>query len=70
METFGNVGLHYSRAMAALGGKIGGDLIKKVSVYQSKISDFKPVLFFSKLTDVKCIIKKQYISHWLSEDIP
>ncbi len=29
----GNVGIHYSRAMASLGGKVGGDLIKKVSVY-------------------------------------
>lgn len=31
---FGNVGLHYSRAMASLGGLAGGDLIKKVSTYQ------------------------------------
>lgn len=30
----GNVGIHYSRAMASLGGIVGGDLIKKVNVYQ------------------------------------
>lgn len=29
----GNVGLHYSRACASLGGKVGGDLIKKVNTY-------------------------------------
>ena len=29
----GNVGLHYSRATASLGGKVGGDLIKKVATY-------------------------------------
>lgn len=32
----GNVGLHYSRASASLGGKIGGDLIKKVTTYKGK----------------------------------
>jgi len=64
----GNVGLHYSRAMAALGGA-GGELVKKVSTYHSK-SDLKPSLFFSKLTDVRCMIKKQYISHPLMEKLP
>ncbi len=54
----GNVGLHYSRAMASLGGLAGGDLIKKVSTYQSKDNINKPVLFYSKLTDVKCSVKK------------
>jgi hypothetical protein len=52
------VGLHYSRAMASLGGKVGGDLIKKVATYESKNNHNKPILFYSKLTDVKCNIKK------------
>lgn len=56
--------------MASLGGAIGGDMIKKVVTYQSKTSDYKPMLFYSKLTDVKCNVKKQYISHWLMEGIP
>jgi hypothetical protein len=38
----GNFGLHYSRAMASLGGSVGGDLVKKVSTYQSKVTDLKP----------------------------
>lgn len=59
----GNVGLHYSRAMASLGGLTGGDLIKKVTVYSEKNNFNKPVLFYSKLTDVKCSVKKQYISN-------
>jgi hypothetical protein len=66
----GNMGLHYSRAMASLGGKVGGDLIKKVAKYESKHTDYKPVLFFSKLTDVKCNVKKMYLSHWMMEGIP
>lgn len=66
----GNVGLHYSRALASLGGGIGGDLVKKVSTYQAKATDLQPQLFFSKLTDVKCTIKKQYISHALMEGLP
>ena len=67
----GNVGLHYSRAMSSLGGGVGGDLVKKVSVYQSKAaSDLKPTLFFSKLTDVKCTVKKQCIGHPLMEGLP
>jgi hypothetical protein len=56
--------------MASLGGAVGGDLVKKLSTYQSKVSDLKPSLFFSKLTDVKCIIKKQHISHALMEGLP
>lgn len=66
----GNVGLHYSRAMSSLGGSVGGDSVKKVSNYQSKVTDLKPSLFFSKLTDVKCIIKKHFISHPLFEGLP
>lgn len=58
----GNVGLHYSRAMISLKGVLGGDLIKKVSVYQAKgANNLKPVLFYSKLTDVRCSLKKQYV---------
>ena len=56
--------------MASLGGKVGGDLIKKVVAYESKASNYKPILFYSKLTDVKCNVKKQYISHWLIEGLP
>ena len=56
--------------MAALGGKVGGDLIKKVTTYESKVSTYKPMLFYSKLTDVKCTVKKQYVSHWLMKDVP
>ena len=48
----GNVGLHYSRAMASLGGKIGGDLIKKVHTYQQKQSNYKPFLIFTKLNGI------------------
>eukprot|EP00347_Sterkiella_histriomuscorum_P012234 403369376 len=66
----GNVGLHYSRAMASLGGIAGGDLIKKVSTYSEKDNFHKPILFFSKLTDVKCMIKKQYISNPLLTGLP
>jgi hypothetical protein len=66
----GNVGLHYSRAMASLGGAVGGESVKKVSTYQSNVTDLKPSLFFSKLTDVKCVLRKQYISHPLMEGIP
>ncbi len=29
----GNTGMHYSRAIAAHGGIVGGDLIKKVKEY-------------------------------------
>lgn len=65
----GNVGLHYSRAMAALGGS-GAEQVKKVSTYQSKVTDLKAQLFFSKLTDVKCMVKKQYISHPLMNKLP
>lgn len=65
----GNVGLHYSRAMASLGGLAGGDLIKKTSTYESKDNYMKPVLFFSKLTDVKCNVKKQYISNLLLQGL-
>ena len=57
--------------MASLGGIVGGDLIKKISTYHSKGNDqFKPVLFYSKLTDVKCTVKKQYISHALIDGCP
>lgn len=56
--------------MAALGGVVGGDLIKKVTTYQAKgINVLKPVLFYSKLTDVRCSIKKQYISHPLMANL-
>eukprot|EP00347_Sterkiella_histriomuscorum_P002132 403369345 len=59
------------QAMASLGGVVGGDLIKKVSTYQAKgANNLKPVLFYSKLTDVRCSLKKQYISHYLAVDIP
>ena len=40
-KPLGNVGLHYSRAMASFGGAVGGDLVKKVSTYQSKTTDMK-----------------------------
>ena len=60
--------------MASLSGgntAVGGDLIKKVSTYQAKgANNFKPVLFYSKLTDVRCSLKKQYISHPLASGIP
>jgi hypothetical protein len=56
--------------MASLGGVIGGDMIKKVVTYESKTCDYKPMLSYSKLTDVKCNVKKQYISHWLMSEIP
>jgi hypothetical protein len=56
--------------MSSLGGGVGGDLVKKVSTYQSKVTDLKPGLFFSKLTDVKCVIKKHFISHPLMEGLP
>lgn len=71
-KPLGNMGLHYSRAMASLGGNaVGADTVKKVSTYQSKgANDLKPTLFYSKLTDVKCTIKKQYISHPLMEGLP
>jgi hypothetical protein len=35
----GNVGLHYSRAMSD--GSVAGDLVKKVSTYQPKVTDMK-----------------------------
>lgn len=54
----GNVGVHYSRAMSSLGGNVAGDLVKKVQTHQAKVTDMKASLFFSKLTDVKCTIKK------------
>jgi len=66
----GNVGLHYSRATSSLGGNVAGDLVKKVSTHSSKVTDLKAQLFYSKLTDVKCTIKKQYISHPLMEGLP
>jgi hypothetical protein len=67
----GNVGLHYSRAMASLGGVVGGDLIKKVSTYHAKgVNNLKPGLLYSKLTDVRCSMKKQYISHPLAVNLP
>lgn len=56
--------------MASLGGIVGGDLIKKVKTYNQKVNNLKPVLFYSKLTDVKCSVKKQYISHPLMENLP
>ena len=57
--------------MASLGGVVGGDLIKKVTTYQAKGGDSnKPILFYSKLTDVRCALKKQYISHPLLQDLP
>jgi hypothetical protein len=62
--------MHYSRAMASLGGKLGGDNVKKVSTYQQKESKLKPMLFLSKATDVKCEMKKHYMSHWISEGMP
>lgn len=34
-----------------------------------KATDMGPQLFYSKLTDVKCTIKKQYISHPLMEGV-
>ena len=55
--------------MAALGGS-GAEQVKKVSTYQSKVTDLKAQLFFSKLTDVKCMVKKQYISHPLMNKLP
>jgi hypothetical protein len=55
------MGLHYSRAMQSLGGNVGGDMSKKAHSF--KATDMGPQLFYSKLTDVKCTIKKQYISH-------
>jgi hypothetical protein len=54
----------------ASGAVVGAESVKKVSTYHSKVSDLKPSLFFSKLTDVKCMIKKQYISHPLMEGLP
>lgn len=64
------MGLHYSRAMASLGGIAGGDLIKKPATYSEKNNFNKPALFFSKLTDVKCNVKKQYISYPLLAGLP
>ena len=69
-KPIGNTGLHYSRAMTSLGGSVGGDLIKKVKTYQAQgINTLKPALFYSKLTDVRCSLKKQYISHPLAIDV-
>ena len=52
----GNMGLHYSRAMSSLGGNAGTDMTKKGHSF--KATDMGPQLFYSKLTDVKCTIKK------------
>ena len=63
--------MHYSRAIAAHGGIVGGDLIKKVKEYQAKgLNTLKPVLFFSKMTDVRCALRKQYLSHPLLQNVP
>ena len=66
----GNVGLHYSRALEALGGTLGGEAVKKQSTYQSKSSTYQPVLFIQKVTDIKVTVRKSFISHWLFKSVP
>ncbi|CDW91520.1 UNKNOWN [Stylonychia lemnae] len=70
-KPIGNVGLHYSRAMTTQNGQISGELIKKVLVYHEKgLNSNKPILFYSKLSDIRCEIKKQFISHPYMQNIP
>lgn len=64
----GNFGLHFARAEASLYGEtIGGasDLLKPVQKYQDPEDMQKTPLIQTNPNQVKCVIRKEYLSHWL-----
>ena len=71
--SMGNIGLHDSRAEASLQGlTVGGaaDTLKKKKTHQSNSSgSLKPVLIMTSDSDIKCELRKNFMSHWLFKGI-
>ena len=71
--SIGNIGLHYSRAEASLQGlTVGGaaDTLKKKQTHQSNSSgSLKPVMIMTSDSDIKCELRKNFMSHWLFKGI-
>ena len=44
-------------------------MVKKTPEYNKKIQKYQPILYLLKMSDTKCRIRKNYISHWLCEGI-
>ena len=64
----GNMGVHNKQMTASISGcqgKGASDYVKKVREHEDHIDDQKPVLIKTGMHDVKCKIKKEFLSHWL-----
>eukprot|EP00347_Sterkiella_histriomuscorum_P004212 403361318 len=64
----GNVGMHYSRAVESIDNQ-EQEYLKKKQIYKTHESKYSSQIYVSKLSETKCCIKKQYIGHWLFEDV-
>jgi hypothetical protein len=59
----GNVGIHYAKAAEENGTE--GGFIRKVKTYKPKPSKYSTQeVIQSKITERKCIIKKEHFHHW------
>lgn len=69
----GNAGLHDSRAEASIqGGTIGGvgDSMKKTKTHAADSSgSLKPVMIMTSASDIKCELRKNFMSHWVLKGI-
>jgi len=64
----GNVGLHYLKSSESLGSE--GAFMRKVKTYRPKPSKYSTQeVIKSKITERKCKIKKEYLHHWLVQNI-
>lgn len=65
----GNFGLHNSRQEASIHGEAvrgASAVMKKVKPYQDLgVDTQKPYLMFTNAKDVRCLIKRECLSHWL-----
>lgn len=69
-KPIGNVGLHFSRALTEISGGNSGQQVKKVRTHSSNAtSSLKPVMIMTSDSDIRCEVKKNYLSHWVMKDI-
>ena len=64
----GNVGMHYSRAVESIDNQ-EQEYLKKKQVYKVHESKYSSQIYVSKLSESKCCVKKNYIGHWLFDEV-
>lgn len=63
--------MHDSRAEASIQGVTVGsaaDLMKRVKTFENENANAK--VYITGSYEIKCSLKKEYISHWLLRDLP